>query len=341
MFGLMMDIGIDLGTDNVLVYEKKKGIVLREPSVVAVDRDTNRVLAIGEEARRMLGRTPGNIVAVRPMRDGVIADFEITEMMIRYFIEKVVGHHFIFRPRIMICISSGITKVEQRAVREAVEQAGAARAQLIDEPMAAAIGAGLPVSEAAGSMIVDIGGGTTEMAVISLGGIVLSDSMRIGGDKFDEAIIDYVHRKFNVLIGSQTAEEVKIKVAAAYPEARREKMLVKGRDILKGLPKGVEITTAQAAEALVVPVSKIIERIKQLLEDTPPELAADIMDRGIVLSGGGAMLYGFDEVIRHATDISTWLADDPLSCVAIGTGKALDFADQFDGKNMSIGMRRV
>lgn len=341
MFGMMMDIGIDLGTANVLVYVKGKGIVLKEPSVVAVDHDTNRILAIGEEARRMLGRTPGNIVAIRPLREGVIADYEITETMIRHFIEKVAGHRFVFRPKIMICIPSGITKVEQRAVQEAAEQAGARHVQLIEEPMAAAIGAGLPVSDAVGSMVVDIGGGTTDIAVISLGGIVTSESLRIAGDKFDEAIIYYVRKKFNVFIGERTAEEIKVRIGAAFADARNEIMDVRGRDLLTGLPKNVPMTTAQAAEALNGPVRRIVDCIKKVLEETPPELAADIMDHGIVLTGGGAMLFGLDELIRRETNISTWLADDALSCVAVGTGKALEFADQFDGKNMSVGMRRI
>lgn len=336
-----MDIGIDLGTANILIYVKGKGIVLKEPSVVAVNRDTNRIMAIGEEARQMLGRTPGNIVAIRPLREGVIADYEITETMIRHFIEKVAGHSFVFRPRIMICIPSGITKVEQRAVQEAAEQAGARSVQLIEEPMAAAIGAGLPVSDAVGSIVVDIGGGTTDVAVISLGGIVNSESLRIAGDKFDEAIIAYVRKEFNIFIGERTAEEIKMRIGAAFPEARNEQMDVRGRDSLTGLPKNVLMTTAQAAAAIKEPVTQIVECVKKVLEETPPELSADIMDHGIVLTGGGAMLYGLDELIRRETQISTWLADDALSCVAIGTGKALEFADQFDGKNMSIGMRRV
>ncbi len=333
MFGI--DIGVDLGTANVLVYEKKKGIVLREPSVVAVNRDTGEILAVGEEAKRMIGRTPGNIAAIRPLRDGVIADYNVTESMLRYFIEKVVGHSFVFRPRIMICVPSGVTTVEKRAVQEAAEQAGARRTQLIEEPMAAAIGAGLPVEDAKGSMVVDIGGGTTDVAVISLGGIVLSASLRVAGDKFDEAIIAYVRKQFNILIGERTAEDVKIQVGAAYPEARDAKMDIKGRDLYTGLPKNITVTTAQIAEALEGPVSAIVDCVKKVLEDTPPELSADIMDHGIVLTGGGAMLYGLDARLRHQTGIPTMLADDPLSCVAIGTGKALDFADHFaDGQDM-------
>ena len=333
MFG--MDIGVDLGTANVLVYEKKKGIVLREPSVVAVDRDTGKILAVGEEAKRMIGRTPGNIAAIRPLRDGVIADYNITETMLRYFIEKVVGHSFVFRPRIMICVPSGVTTVEKRAVQEAAEQAGARRTHLIEEPMAAAIGAGLPVDEATGSIVVDIGGGTTDVAVISLGGIVLSSSLRVAGDKFDEAIIAYIRRTFNILIGERTAEDVKMQIGAAYPEARSLQMEVKGRDLYTGLPKSITVTTAQIAEALAGPVSAIVDCVKKVLEDTPPELSADIIDHGIVMTGGGAMLYGLDAWLRHQTGIPAMLADDPLSCVAIGTGKALEFVERFaDGQDM-------
>ena len=330
MFGMNMDIGIDLGTANVLVYVKNKGIVLREPSVVAVDKDTNQILSIGEDAKRMLGRTPGNIVAIRPLREGVIADYDITESMLRYFIDKVIGHRFVFRPRIMICVPTGVTMVEKRAVQEAAEQAGARRTQLIEEPMAAAIGAGLPVDDAKGSMIVDIGGGTTDVAVISLGGIVTSASLRVAGDKFDEAIIEYVRRTFNIMIGERTAEEIKIQIAAAYPEARQAQMEVRGRDLLSGLPKNITMTTAQAAAALETQVGRIVDCVKKVLEDTPPELSADIMDHGIVLTGGGAMLYGLDKLIKHCTGIPTMLAEDPLSCVAVGTGKALEFADHFN-----------
>ncbi len=332
MLGMSMDIGIDLGTANVLVYVKGKGIVLREPSVVAVDKDTNRVLAIGEDARNMIGRTPGNIVAIRPLRGGVIADYDITENMLRYFIEKVVGRSFVFRPRIMICVPSGVTMVEQRAVQEAAEQAGARYTQLIEEPLAAALGAGMDISEPCGSMVVDIGGGTTDIAVISLGGIVSSASLRVAGDKFDEDIIAYVKREFNLMIGERTAEAIKMDVGAAFPTARNESMEIRGRDMLSGLPKNFPITTAQAAEAMAQSVERVLECVKKVLEDTPPELAADIMDRGIILTGGGAMLYGLDELIRRETEIPTTLAEDAISCVAIGTGKALDSFGKFDGK---------
>ena len=332
MFGMSMDIGVDLGTANVLIYIKGKGVVLREPSVVAVDRDTNRVLAVGEDARRMIGRTPGNIVAIRPLREGVISDYDITEAMLRYFIEKVTGRSFVFRPRIMICVPSGVTMVEQRAVQEAAEQAGARKTFLIEEPLAAALGAGLDISEAYGSMVVDIGGGTTDVAVISLGGIVASDSLRTAGDSFDEAIIDYVKRTFNLMIGERTAEDIKVSIGAAFQGARNGKMEVKGRDMLSGLPKLVEVTTDQVAEALREPVTKIVECVKKVLEECPPELAADIMDRGIVLTGGGAMLYGLDDLIHRETRIPVGLADDALSCVALGTGKALDNIDKLDDK---------
>ena len=280
----------------------------------------------------MIGRTPGNIVAIRPLRDGVIANFDITEAMIRYFIEKIVGKSFVFRPRIMICIPSGVTMVEQRAVQEAAEQAGARKTYLIEEPLAAALGAGLDISDAYGSMVVDIGGGTTDIAVISLGGIVLSDSLRIASDKFDEAIIDYVKRTFNLMIGERTAEDIKINVGAAFEGARHTSMDVRGRDLLTGLPKVVKVDSTQIAEALSTNVGKILAIIKKVLEECPPELAADIMDRGIILTGGGSMLYGLDEFIRRETQIPTSLADDALSCVALGTGKALDNLDKLDDK---------
>lgn len=332
MFGMSTDIGVDLGTANVLIYIKGKGIVLREPSVVAIDRDSNSVLAVGEEARRMIGRTPGNIVAIRPLRDGVIANYSITEAMLRYFIDKVVGRSLMFRPRIMMCIPSGITMVEQRAVQEAAEQAGARQTQLIEEPLAAALGAGLDISEAYGSMVIDIGGGTTDIAVISLGGIVLSDSLRTAGDSFDEAIIEYVKKKFSLMIGERTAENIKMTVGAAFSDARDVSMDIKGRDMLSGLPKNIKVTTEQISEALSPSVRRIVTSVKKVLEDCPPELAADIMDRGIIMTGGGSMLYGLDELIRRETMIPTSLADDPLSCVALGTGKALDHFDSLDNK---------
>lgn len=324
MFGISMDIGVDLGTASVLVYIKGKGIVLREPSVVAIDRDNNKVLAIGEEARRMLGRTPGNITAIRPLREGVIADYDITETMLRHFIQKVAGKSLFFKPRIMVCIPSGVTTVEKRAVLEAAMQAGARKTYLIEEPLAAALGAGLDISEPYGTMIVDMGGGTTDVAVLSLGGIVLSESLRIGGDKFDEALVRYVKREYNMMIGERTAEEIKMTVATAFPDGRDESIEIRGRDLLSGLPKSLRISSAETREALAEPVARIVHCVKSVLENTPPELAADIMDRGIVMTGGGAMLHGLDKLIQEETGITTYLAEDPLSCVALGCGKALD-----------------
>ena len=317
-------VGIDLGTANVLVYVKGKGIVLREPSVVTIDKENDSILAIGEEAREMIGRTPGNIVAIRPLRDGVIADYDMTEAMIRHFLEKVVGRSFLFRPRVMICVPTGVTVVEKRAVQEAAEQAGAKTAELIEEPIAAALGAGIDISEPIGSMVVDIGGGTCDIAVISLGGIVYGDSLRIAGNQFDSDIGDYIKKKYNLVVGERTAENIKTSIGAAYIGARSQNLSVRGRDVVSGLPKTVEITTDDVVEALRDSVDKIVVCVKKVLEGTPPELAADIMDRGIILTGGGAMLYGLAELIRRETDIPTAVADDPLSCVALGTGKALE-----------------
>ena len=325
-----MDIGVDLGTANVLVYIKGKGVVLREPSVVAIDRDSNKVLAIGEEARKMLGRTPGNIVAIRPLREGVIADYDTTESMLRHFIEKVAGRSFIFKPRIMVCIPSGVTTVEKRAVLEAAVQAGARKTYLIEEPLAAALGAGLDISEPYGAMVVDIGGGTTDVAVISLGGIVASESLRIGGDKFDDAIMRYVKKEYNMMIGERTAEEIKMNIGTAIRGRREGSMEVRGRDLLSGLPKTVRMSAVEIGEALNEPVEAIVQCVKAVLEITPPELAADIMDRGIVMTGGGALLYALDELIQKETGIPTYLAEDPLSCVALGTGKALESIENLE-----------
>lgn len=325
-----MDIGVDLGTANVLVYIKGKGVVLIEPSVVAIDRDTNKVLAIGEEARKMLGRTPGNIVAIRPLREGVIADYDTTESMLRHFIEKVAGRSFIFKPRIMVCIPSGVTTVEKRAVLEAAVQAGARKTYLIEEPLAAALGAGLDISEPYGAMVVDIGGGTTDVAVISLGGIVASESLRIGGDKFDDAIMRYVKKEYNMMIGERTAEEIKMNIGTAIRGRREGSMEVRGRDLLSGLPKTVRMSAVETGEALNEPVEAIVQCVKAVLETTPPELAADIMDRGIVMTGGGALLYALDELIQKETGIPTYLAEDPLSCVALGTGKALESIENLE-----------
>lgn len=321
------DLAIDLGTANTLIYVKGKGIVSSEPSVVAVHKDVQgvkKVLAVGNEAKKMLGRTPGSIVAIRPMKDGVIADFEITEAMLRYFIQKVHNRKTLLRPRIIICVPSGITQVERRAVRESAEYAGAREVYLIEEPMAAAIGAGLPITEPSGNMIVDIGGGTTEVAVISLSGIVYSKSVRVGGDKLDEAIIHYIKRKYNLLVGDQTAERIKMTIGTVHPQSETKVMEVKGRDLVAGIPKTLEITSDEIKEAMTEPTNAIVEAVRIALERTPPELAAEIVDKGIVLAGGGALLDGLDELLRRETSLPVTIADDPLSCVVIGSGKALD-----------------
>ncbi|TYO98036.1 rod shape-determining protein [Desulfallas thermosapovorans] len=319
------DMGIDLGTANSLVYVKGKGIVLREPSVVAIQRDSGNVLAVGEEAKQMIGRTPGNIIAIRPMKDGVIADFDVTQSMIRYFISKALrGRTFLIRPRVVVSVPSGVTAVEERAVREAALQAGAREAYLIEEPMAAAIGAGLPVHEPTGNMIVDIGGGTTEVAVISLGGIVISRSVRKAGDEMDDAIIQHVKKTYNLMIGERTAEEIKIEIGTAYPIDTVETYDVRGRDLVSGLPKTIEITSEEIYKALSEPVSSILEAIKSTLELTPPELAADIMDRGIVMAGGGSLLRGLDRLVSEQTGMPVHQADEPLLAVAYGTGRVLE-----------------
>lgn len=329
VFGMFSkDMGIDLGTANSLVHVKGKGIVLREPSVVAIQKDTSRVLAVGEEAKQMIGRTPGNIIAIRPMKDGVIADFDITQAMIKHFMTKALRRKAsLVRPRVVICVPSGVTPVEERAVKEAAIQAGAREAYLIEEPMAAAIGAGLPVEEPTGNMIVDIGGGTTEVAVISLGGIVTSRSIRIGGDEMDDAIIQHIKRTYNLMIGERTAEQIKMEIGNAYPLAKTETFEVRGRDLVSGLPKTVLITSEEIYKALSEPVSAIIDAIKVTLEKTPPELAADIMDRGIVMAGGGSLLRGLDKLVSEQTGMPVHIADEPLSCVALGTGKALEDLD--------------
>lgn len=327
-FGLFnKDMGIDLGTANTLVYVKNKGVVAREPSVVAIQTNTKQVLAVGEEAKKMIGRTPGNIVAIRPLRDGVIADFDITQSMLKYFIRKAYKRRTLLQPRVVICVPSGVTEVEKRAVEEAAIHAGARDAYLIEEPMAAAIGAGLPVQEATGSLIVDIGGGTTEVAVISLGGIVTSKSIRVGGDEFDEAIVSYIKKEYSLMIGERTAEEIKITIGTADVDSEVVKMDIRGRDLISGLPKTLEISSKEIYEAMKEPISNIIDSIKSTLEKTPPELAADIMEQGIVLTGGGAQLDGIDRVIMNETHISVIIAENPLDCVAIGTGRALDSLD--------------
>ena len=324
------DLAIDLGTANTLVYVKGRGIVVSEPSVVAVTKDgrgPDKVRAVGREAKEMLGRTPGNIVAIRPMKEGVIADFEIAEAMLRYFIRKVHNRSTLVRPRIVVAVPSGITEVEKRAVRESAMSAGAREVYLIEEPMAAAIGAGLPVTEPSGNMIVDIGGGTTEVAVLSLSGIVYSNSTRVGGDKLDEAIINYVKRKYNLLIGERTAELVKIKIGTAYPTDEISTLEVKGRDLVAGVPKTLELKSDEICEALAEPVNTMVESVKIALESTPPELSADIVDKGIVMTGGGAMLANLDLLLRDATGLPVMLAEDPLTAVVLGTGRCLDELD--------------
>lgn len=321
------DIGIDLGTANTLVYVKDHGIVLREPSVVAVKAGTNMVLAVGNEAKRMLGRTPANIVAVRPLKDGVIADFEITEAMLRHFITKVHNRRKLVRPRVVIAVPSGITEVEKRAVKESATHAGAREVHLIEEPMAAAIGVGLPVQDAAGNMIIDIGGGTTEVALISLSGIVFSRSVRVAGDELDEAIVNYIKRAYNLMIGERTAEEIKIKIGSVFPPEHPDMettMEVKGRDLVAGLPKTIPITSNEVREALMEPVNTIVESVRITLERCPPELAADLVDRGLMLAGGGALLRGLDQLLMKETGLPVHVAEDPLSAVAEGTGKVLN-----------------
>ncbi|MBU1693200.1 MAG: rod shape-determining protein [Verrucomicrobia bacterium] len=317
------DIGIDLGTANTLVYVKDRGIVIREPSVVAIQAGTNRVLAVGEEARRMLGRTPGNIVAIRPLKAGVIADFEITEAMLRYFMRKVHNRRMLIRPRVIVAVPSGITEVEKRAVKDSATHAGAREVYLIEEPMAAAIGVGLPVQEPAGNMIVDIGGGTTEVALISLAGIVLSRSVRVGGNEMDEAIVQYMKRVYNLMIGERTAEEIKIAIGSAYPQGEETSMEVKGRDLVAGLPKTLTVTSEEIRNALQEPITAIVEAVRITLERCPPELCADLVDRGIVLAGGGALLRGIDKLVAEQTGLPVHVAEDPLSAVAEGTGVVL------------------
>ena len=321
MFG--QDIGIDLGTASVLVYIKGKGVVTKEPSVVAVDKNTNKLHAVGEEAQRMLGRTPGNIVAIRPLRDGVISDYNTTERMIKYFLNKVTKRS-IFKPRVIICVPSGVTEVEERAVIDAGIQAGASKVHLIEEPLAAAIGVGIDIAQPYGSMIVDMGGGTTDVAVISLGGIVTSQSIKVAGDKFDDAIVRYIRKKYNVLIGERTAEELKIRVGCVYKRDEEVSMEIRGRSLVSGLPKTITVYSAEILEALQEPSAAIVDAVRAVLEKTPPELIGDISARGIVLTGGGALVYGMDKLIQRETGIRTVVADEAESCVAIGTGKALD-----------------
>lgn len=339
MFSLRADMGIDLGTASILVYIKGKGIVLQEPSVVAIDKNTNKFLAVGEEARRMLGRTPGNIVAIRPLRDGVISDYEITEKMLKYFIQKAAGK-MLFKPRIIVCVPSGVTEVEKRAVLDASNQAGARKTYLIEEPIAAAIGAGLDITAPSGHMVVDIGGGTSDVAIISLGGIVVSKSIKVAGDKFDEAIIRYIRKKHNVMIGERSAEDLKISIGTAYPREKNVYMEVRGRNLVSGLPKTINVSSEEMLEALEEPISDIAETVHTVLERTPPELAADIGNQGIVMTGGGSLLYGLDKLITKRTGVPVYIAEEAVSCVAIGTGKSLDWVDVLDNGMVSDQQRR-
>lgn len=326
------DIGIDLGTASILVYIRGKGVVLKEPSVVAFDRDTNKIRAIGEDARLMLGRTPGNIMAVRPLRQGVISNYTVTEKMMKYFIQKALGKKSFRKPRIVVCVPSGVTEVEKKAVEDATYEAGARDVSLIEEPIAAAIGAGIDISKPCGNMIVDIGGGTTDVAVISLNGTVVSASIKVAGDDFDEAIVRYMRKKHNLLIGERTAEDLKIKIGCAYKRPEADTMEVRGRNLVTGLPKTVKVTSEETEEALRETTAQIIETIHSVLEKTPPELAADIADRGIVLTGGGSLLRGLEELIEVKTGINTMTAEDPMTCVAVGTGKYVEILADFKGE---------
>ena len=331
MFKWGQDIGIDLGTASVIAYVKGKGIVLREPSVVAVDNNTGEVLAVGKEARRMLGRTPGNIVATRPLREGVISNYTVTEKMLKYFINKVCGR-FVFAPRMMICIPSQVTEVEKKAVIDAASQAGARKVYLIEEPIAAAIGAGIDISKPCGNMVVDIGGGTTDIAVISLGGSVVSESLKVAGDKFDEAIVKYIKKKHNVMIGERSAEEIKINIGCVYPKIQDVEMDIRGRDLVTGLPKTITIYSSEMLEALIEPAMMIVDSVHSVLERTPPELAADISDKGIYMTGGGCLVDGLDKLLQAKTGIEVMIAQEAVSCVALGTGKALNDLDSLDGR---------
>lgn len=330
MLGFGADIGIDLGTASVLVFIKGKGIVLQEPSVVAIDKNTNQVLAVGEEARRMLGRTPGNIVAIRPLKDGVISDYDVTERMLKYFIQKTIGKKLFFKPKIIVCVPSGVTEVEKRAVIDATNEAGARTTYLIEEPIAAAIGAGLDIAQPNGHMIVDIGGGTTDIAVISLGGIVVSTSIKVAGDKFDEAITRYMRKRHNIMIGERTAEDIKINVGGAYPRTQQAFMDVKGRNLVSGLPVNIKVSSEEVLEALEESVATIADAVHSVLEKTPPELASDIANQGIVMTGGGALLWGFNKLIEKRTGIPVYIAEEAVSCVAKGTGSALDSLEMLE-----------
>ena len=323
------DVGIDLGTSSVLVYVRNKGIVLREPSVVAVEKITGRIIAIGEDARKMLGRTPGNVIAIRPLKDGVISNFDITQRLLHHFLKKVVGTKIFFKPRVVVCVPSGVTQVEKRSVIDATEQAGARYAYLIEEPIAAAIGAGIDIAQPKGNMIVDIGGGTTDVAVISLRDAVLSDSIKVAGDKFNEAVVRYMRKKHNLLIGERTAEDMKIRIGSAYPRKEQLFMEVRGRNLISGLPQTIVVGSNEMIDALEEPRQTVLECVRSIFERTPPELASDIAENGICLTGGGALLYGMDKFIADHTKVPCYVAEDPISCVAIGTGKALENLDDF------------
>lgn len=341
MFGMGQDIGIDLGTATVQVYVHGKGIVLSEPSVVALDRDTGQIFAYGEEARQMLGRTPGNIIALRPLRDGVIADYDSTEKMLRFFIQKACGRQGLMWPRVMVCIPSGVTGVEERAVRQAAIQAGAKQAEVIEEPLAAALGAGLDISEPSGSMVVDVGGGTTDIAVLSLGGIVSNISLRIAGDKIDEAIVRYVRREHNMMIGERSAEELKMNIGTADLAVKSsEAMDVRGRDLLTGLPKTIRVTAREIHSAIQEPLQHILSGVKEVLEKTPPELSSDLIDKGIVMTGGGSLLSGLDTMLSKETGLPVHIADEPVTCVALGTGKALSMLSVLKKGRQANRMRR-
>ncbi|MFD1737023.1 rod shape-determining protein [Bacillus salitolerans] len=328
------DIGIDLGTANVLIHVKGKGIVLNEPSVVALDRNTGRVLAVGEEARRMVGRTPGNIVAIRPLKDGVIADFDVTEAMLKYFINKLNVKGFLSKPRILICCPTNITKVEQKAIKEAAEKSGGKKVYLEEEPKVAAIGAGMDIFQPSGNMVVDIGGGTTDIAVLSMGDIVTASSIKMAGDKFDNEILQYIKREYKLLIGERTAEDIKIKVATVFPGARKEEIDIRGRDMVSGLPRTITVYSDEIEKALRESVDVIVQASKSVLERTPPELSADIIDRGVILTGGGALLHGIDTLLAEELHVPVLIAEDPLNCVAIGTGIMLESIDKLPRRNL-------
>lgn len=340
MCSLAKDIGIDLGTASVLVYIKGKGVVLNEPSVVAIDKNTGRLLKVGAEAQAMLGRTPGNIVAIRPLRDGVISDYDMTERMLKEFIRKVTGGFHLFPPRIMVCVPSGITEVEERAVIDAGRQAGARRVYLIEEPVAAAIGAGIDITKPDGHMVVDIGGGTSDIAVISLSGVVESASIKVAGDQFNESVVKYMRRKHNILIGERTAEQMKMEIGCVYPKEEEATIEIKGRCLMTGLPKTITVNSTEMMEAFEEPVERILEAVHNVLERTPPELVADISTNGIVMTGGGSLLWGFDKLIESHTGIETHVAEDAISCVAEGTGKSLDSLDQMQDGTMNLSRRK-